>query len=166
MGALAATEVSELYAHHADWLRGWLGRRTRCPERASDLAQDTFCRLLERSRAETPRDPRNYLATIAKRLLIDDVRRRELEAAYLAACDPCEADTVTPERVLAAVELLVAVSRLLGGLPEDVRTAFLLRRLDGLSHAEIAARLGTSDRTIKRHVARAYACCYAAAYAD
>lgn len=166
MSAIAAGDLGELYADHADWLRGWLGRRTRCPQRASDLAQDTFCRLLERETAETPRDARSYLATVARRLLIDDVRRRELEAAFLAACDPREADTVTPERVLAAVELLDAVGRLLADLPDEVRAAFLLRRLDGLSHAEIAARLGVSDRTVKRHVARAYASCYAAAYPD
>jgi Sigma-70, region 4 len=37
----------------------------------------------------------------------------------------------------------------------NCRDAFLLNRIEDLSHAEIAARLGVSVRTIDRHMARA-----------
>lgn len=167
MASAAATEVATLYADHGEWLRSWLGRRTRCPHRAVDLVQDTFCRLLEQPGATaTPRDPRSYLATVARRLLIDDARRRKLEAAYLAACPPDAIDSVTPERVLAAVDMLEELLGLMAGMNDTVRSAFLMRRLDDMPYADIGARLGISERTAKRHVARAYADCYALAYSD
>lgn len=163
----ATIDVGGLYADHGRWLRAWLHGRTRCDHRAWDLAQDTFCRLLEMEPASAPRDPRSYLATIARRLLIDDIRRREVERAYLDALAHEDlVDTLTPERIAEAAALLSGVLKLLSGLSETTRRAFLMRRLDGLSHAQIARELRVSDRTVKRHIAQAFAHVYALAYQD
>jgi RNA polymerase sigma-70 factor (ECF subfamily) len=48
----------------------------------------------------------------------------------------------------------------------EARSAFLLRRMEGLEQKDIAIRLGISLSTVKRHIALAYARCYAIAYAD
>ncbi|PEQ11581.1 RNA polymerase subunit sigma-70 [Novosphingobium sp. PC22D] len=160
-----AGDIELLYSDHADWLRDWLRRRTRCTQRAADLTHDTFCRLLERPAQPMPSAPRGFLATVARRLLIDDIRRREIERAVRDACALCEAthDGVTPERIVEAVQLLDAVMRLLDALPEQARKAFLLRRIEGLEQKEIARRLDISLSTVKRHIALAYAHCYALA---
>ena len=55
---------------------------------------------------------------------------------------------------------LVEIDTVLSGLPAQVRRAFLLAQLDGLSQAEIAAELGISLSTVKRHLVRAGAQCY------
>lgn len=163
----AILDIGGLYADHGRWLRGWLQGRTRCGDRASDLAHDTFRRLLEARPTTAPAEPRRYLATIARRLLIDDIRRREVERAYLDALAHEDlVDTVTPERIAQAIELLDAVLRLLAGLPETTRRAFLMRRLDGLTHDEVARALRISERTVKRHMAHALAHIYALAYPD
>ncbi|MBJ7417176.1 MAG: sigma-70 family RNA polymerase sigma factor [Niveispirillum sp.] len=163
----AVADIGRLYATHGEWLRDWLRRYTHCPQRAADLAHDTFCRLLEK-RPAPPEHAKRYLATVARRLLIDDIRAREVERAYLdiVADRYGSADHLTPERIAEAVQLLDSILRLLDGLPHVVRQAFLLRRLDGLAHAEIAAALGISDRTVKRHIAAAYSRCYLLAYGE
>ncbi len=79
----AHADIAELYADHSAWLRDWLSRHTRCAHKAADLAQDTFCRLIERQQLKLHAHPRRYLATVAKRLLIDDVRRRNSERHFL-----------------------------------------------------------------------------------
>lgn len=155
-------DVGALYVTHQKWLHAWLLRRTRCSQRASDLAQDTFCRLLERTELAVPVTPRGFLATVARRLLIDDVRRRDLERAYIDSyalfhgdCDP-----LTPERFAEATQLLHGLVQVLADIPDSVRLAFLLRRIDGLPYEEIASELKVSVRTAKRHVAQAYVHCY------
>ncbi|WP_414902263.1 sigma-70 family RNA polymerase sigma factor [Sphingomonas flavalba] len=164
--AVADREIGALYASHAAWLNAWLRQRTRCPHKAADLTQDTFCRLLERADTDTPRVPRSYLATVARRLMIDDARRARVESAFLDAHA-----TLTdglrqpgPDQIAEAVNALLAVTRALEVLPERVRRAYLRARLEGCSHAEIAEELGVSKSMVKQYVAKAYARCYAASY--
>lgn len=158
--------IEGLYNGHSAWLRGWLHRYTRCSEKAADLAQDTFCKLLESRSAEAPSNPRPYLATVARRLMIDGARRAVVERTFIEthAALVAGASAPCPERIIAAVAELTAVMRELDTLPERARQAFLMARLDGTPHAQIAATLGVSRSSVKQYVARGLACCYAAAY--
>ena len=93
-----------LYRDHHNWLQGWLRRRLGNGCDAADLAQDTFVRLLRAGNAASIREPRDYLATVARGLMVDFLRRRSLEQAYLdcgaakntkfgdAACILCDAN--------------------------------------------------------------------------
>lgn len=169
MSATTATiDLGALYASHSDWLRDWLRRHTRCSQRAADLAQDTFCRLIEARDTAPVRNQRSYLATVARRILVDDIRRREVERAYLAvhAARGGEADHLTPERITEAAQLLSATLYLLETLPEKPRRAFMLIRFEGLRYAAAAEELGVSERMVKRYVAQVYAHCYSLAYPD
>ncbi|WP_068079906.1 sigma-70 family RNA polymerase sigma factor [Novosphingobium rosa] len=167
-GVAATVDVGRLYASHGNWLTSWLRRHTRCAHRAADLAQDTFCRVLEAKNPAPIHEPRSYLSTLARRILIDDIRRREIERAYLtvAAAHLGDADHLTPERIAEATQLLDAILHLLEQLPRKARQAFTLIRFDGLRYAEAALRLGVSERMVKRYVAQAYAHCYTLAHAD
>ena len=75
--------LSRLYATHHAWLQGWLRRRLGCAFDADDVAQDTFMRLLKGDAAATLREPKDFLVTVAKRVMVDLFRRRTLERAYL-----------------------------------------------------------------------------------
>lgn len=160
--ASPSTTVAELYRAHHGWLVGWLRRRLGCPHNAGDLAHDTFVRVLLRPEGERPREPRAYLATVAHGLMVDHLRRRDLERAYLTelAALP-EAVQPSAEELTLVVEALRAVDRLLDGLAPKVRTAYLYSRLDGLAHAEIAALLGVSVARVRQYLASAARHCYA-----
>ncbi len=151
--------VRLLYSAHHGWLQGWLRRHLASAEDAADLAQDTFMRLLGRPvpvLAENLRAPRAYLATVARGLLVDHWRRGELERAWLAdlAARP-ESLQPSPEERLAALQALQAVDALLDSLTPKTRRAWLLSRLDGLSHAEIAAQLQVSVPRVRQYLASA-----------
>lgn len=75
--------VQSLYQTHHQWLCGWLRQRLGCVDNAADLAQDTFIRVITQRKATELREPRAYLSTIARSLMIDMFRRRYLEQAYL-----------------------------------------------------------------------------------
>ena len=159
--------VGTLYRDHRTWLLAWLQRSTACRQRAEDLSQDTFVRLLGRERLDAPREPRAFLVAVAKGLLFDHFRRAALEQAYLAelALLP-EAEHPSPEQQHLILEDLKAIDRLLGKLSSKARAAFLYNRLDGLGHAEIAERLGVSVSRVRQYIAQGLRQCYVALYGE
>jgi DNA-directed RNA polymerase specialized sigma24 family protein len=81
---LHTQELRALYRDHHGWLFGWLRKKLGCAHNAADLAQDTFLRIIaSRDALLGVREPRAYLTTTAKRLLVDRARRRAIEQAYL-----------------------------------------------------------------------------------
>ena len=157
--------VGHLYRDHRNWLLAWLLRSTACRQRAEDLSQDTFVRLLGRDRLDTPREPRAFLVAVAKGLLFDHYRRTAVEQAYLAELARLpEAEQPSPEARQMMLEDLRAIDRLLAKLSSKARTAFLLNRLDGLAHAEIAERLGVSVSRVRQYIAQGLRQCYIALY--
>lgn len=151
----------DLYRDHRPWLEQWLSRRMGNGWDAADLSQDTFIRVLSGSQAIADlQEPRAYLKTIGKRLLINLHKRRSLEQAYLDALQHLpDACAPSPEQRWLVLETLQALDELLDGLPRVVRRAFLLSQLEGLGYREIAARLEVSERSVKRYMAQAYEHC-------
>lgn len=154
-------QVHTLYSEHHGWLQGWLRKKLGNTFDAADLAQNTFLRLLTAPGPERLNEPRAYLTTIARHLLINHVRRRAIEQAYLDALAAMPEQVEPPPEVrLMLLETLVEIDRRLGALPAQAKQAFLLAQLEGLGHAEIAAELGISVSTVKRHLAKAAMRCF------
>lgn len=153
--------VEVLYNDHHHWLTGWLRRKLGCPENAADLAQDTFIRVLSAREAPTLIEPRAFLTTVAKRVLFNFYRRQDLERAYLEALAQMPEHVVPSEEDRAIIlQTLLELDQLLDGLPKQVKRAFLLAQLDGLTYAQIGAQLGISIATVKRHLTKAAMRCY------
>ncbi|KAF1052077.1 MAG: putative RNA polymerase sigma factor FecI [Stenotrophomonas maltophilia] len=159
-------QVGKLYAGHHGWLLGWLYRRLECRQQAADLAQDTFVRLLVGRRELTGvREPRAFLAAIARGLVVDHFRRQSLERAWLDSLAQLpEPETPSAEERLLVLETLMEIDRLLDGLRPKVRSAFLLSQLDGLTYPQIAERLELSVSSVQQYMTQAFAHCYQALY--
>ena len=155
--------VETIYKDHHTWLRGWLYQKVGCDQRAADLAQDTFVRLLQAQNKQTdftPEQPRAYLRTVANGLVIDYFRRRSLESAYQEAlANMPELTMISEEERLLIRQTLDQLDALLDRLPKRVKTIFLLSQLEGLSYKQIVEREGVSLRTVKRDMQQAYIHC-------
>ncbi|AHV94127.1 RNA polymerase sigma factor, sigma-70 family protein [Bordetella holmesii 30539] len=127
---------------------------------AADLAHDVFVRLLGRPTIET-REPRAYLSTIARGLLVDHWRRRELERAWLEVLANTPQELApSPESRMLVLEALIKIDQMLDSLKPKVRQAFLWAQLDGMRCPQIAERLGVSLATAERYVAAGLRQCY------
>lgn len=160
------SQIGELYVGHHSWLLGWLYRRLECRQQAADLAQDTFVRLLGRQELKGLREPRAFLAAVARGLMIDHFRRQTLERAWLdSLAQQPEAEAPSAEERAIVLETLMEIDRLLDGLRPVVRSAFLLSQLDGLTYPQIAERLGVSLSSVQQYMTQAFGHCYQALYA-
>ena len=149
-----------LYGTHHGWLKSWLTRKLQSAFDADDIAQDTFLRVMVSETLSTIRDPRSFLCTIAKRVMVDLFRRNALEKAYLEmlALMP-EGGAHSPEERESQPETLQLLDSMLDGLNGKTREAFLLSQLDGLTYSEIAHKLGVSISSVKKYVAKAVEHC-------
>ncbi|HCU85205.1 sigma-70 family RNA polymerase sigma factor [Methylophilus sp. OH31] len=144
------------HAHHT-WLVNWLKRRLGCVHHANDLAHDTFLKLVAKPSTLTHiQEPRAFLSTVAHGLMVDQFRKSALEQAYLDAIRHLPVSLApSPEEHLAMLEILLQIDLLFRGLKPNVRNAFLLSKLEGLTYPEIAMRLGISLRTVETYMAEA-----------
>lgn len=157
MSAVASPQpVANLYHEHHGWLHGWLRRKLGCTHQAADLAQDTFIEALLAPGLGEIREPRAWLTTVAHGIMVNYLRRRKLELAYLdAIASHPEPLAPSPEERALIIEALCEIDTLLDGLPVKARQAFLLSQVEGLTYAEIAGRLGVSLSMVKKYMLRA-----------
>jgi RNA polymerase sigma-70 factor (ECF subfamily) len=151
-----------LEAHRAELLR-FLAARTGSVAEAEDLAQELWLRA-QRSPSGPIANGRAYLFRVANNLVLDQVRERarrsRRDQSWHAseygepgvtgdapdARSDIEADIT--EREEAAL-----LASAIANLPEGARRAFRLHKIDGLSHAEVAAELGISKSGVEKHIA-------------
>lgn len=122
-----------------------------------DILQETLLRAfrgIDRFHYRTPGSFLSWLSRIAEHVLVDEARfegrlRRDggEKVQFRSESNPAgpePADSHTPSRVLAEQEGYASLLGRLDGLPEQYREVILLGKIEGLSTAEIAERLGKS----------------------
>ncbi len=140
-------------------------RYVRDPDQALDITQEAFLkayRALGRFRGESAfytwlyriavNTAKNYLAAQRRRpmdveLDLQDPEQFELHAKLR--------ETDTPESVLMGRQLHETVARAIEALPDDLRTAIVLRELDGMSYEEIAQTMDCPVGTVRSRIFRA-----------
>lgn len=118
---------------------------------AKDVVQTVFIRVWrapERLPAHVPLGACLY--EIARGEALNALRRTRRRAASLArtSADPAPVAEPAAHARLRLVDVAHAVAQ----LPRRCREAFVLRRIQGMSYAEIARRLGLSPRTVEHYV--------------
>lgn len=152
--------VATLYNDHQPWLINWLRQRTGCSQQAADFAQDTFLRVLLAERRSPVTaildEPRHFLVTIAKRVMIDSFRKQSVERAYLdVLAEQPEQFGISAEQQLIVLQTLQALDRMLDGLGTRTKAAFLMSQLQGLTYPQIAEHLHVSVSSVTKYMARA-----------
>lgn len=146
-----------------------VGRMVRDTDLVPDIAQETFIRAY-RALGQFRGDAQFYTwlyriaVNTAKKALVD-LKRDPLvtESALRSVEEDDETSAVeneltspeTPETVLAAKEIAVAVNQAMEALPEELRQAVTLREIEGLSYEEIAEVMNCPIGTVRSRIFRA-----------
>jgi RNA polymerase sigma-70 factor (ECF subfamily) len=123
-----------------------------------EQCQETFLRVfthLDRFEIDGPARLSTWMLTIAARLALNQLRRRELTSLDAAAILEHRAEGESSEVLLARSELARLVGRALASLPPEHRAAIVLREYHELGYAEIAAALAIDIGTVKSRLSRA-----------
>lgn len=155
--ALDAWFVHEILVHEAALtrylLRNWPQR-----DEVHDLRQETYTRVYEAARRALPDAPKSFLFATARHLMTDRRRRARVVSIEpvgdFASLDVL-VDEASPERWFGGRQLLGRLAEAFDGLPDRCREVVWLRRVEELSQKEVAVRMGISEKTVEKHIAKA-----------
>jgi RNA polymerase sigma factor (sigma-70 family) len=146
--------LAAIYDQHAGLVYGLARRVTRDEQLACDVTQDVFTYLWEQPcRVDLSRGSlRSYLAVVAHRRAVDQVRGSERRARIEAGFVPSEAAD-GPEAVVvdaaAHAWLKLRLAEMMGRLPPEQRAAVTLAYYEGLTYREVARAQGVPEGTAK-----------------
>ncbi|WP_374574916.1 RNA polymerase sigma factor [Phenylobacterium sp.] len=134
--------------------------RLRSEAAAEDLVQDIYLKI-----AEPPdrpvENPAAYLYRLGSNLMLDKLKQQRRatrrdgawrEATTSSAGQEDVADEPAADEALAARQRLEKVVEVVRDLPEPVREAFRLHKIEGLSHAETAKAMGVSRSSVEKYI--------------
>ncbi|HEX2862086.1 MAG TPA: sigma-70 family RNA polymerase sigma factor, partial [Lacunisphaera sp.] len=124
---------------------------------AQDVAHDAYVKVYPVVQKDAAEKPEALLYTTARRLAFNRLKRRRI--APFAPEPPVADLSASPapgvvQQVMARQELQ-HLEQAIAQLPEGCRTVLLLRKIELLSHQEIADRLGIAISTVEKQHARA-----------
>lgn len=121
-----------------------------------DLLQDVYTRVFDSALKQLPENPKAFVFTTARNLLIDRVRREQIipiEAVSDLDALNVAMDAPGPDRNAIARDELRRLQVALDRLPPRCRQAVVLRQVEGLSRRQIANRMGIGEETVKEYLA-------------
>jgi len=128
-----------------------------------DILQEAFVRSFEAEGRQTIHDARAFLLRTARNLALDHVSR----AAYrrTSPLDGMDEEhsidgAAPPEAQVDAEQRFLTFCQAVGSLPDQCRRVFVLHKIYGMSHDEIASRLGIAESTIQKHIAKGLLLCH------
>ena len=147
-------------------LLGYFTRAAGDGDTAADVVQEAYARVLTlHVRGGAIAEPRALLYRTARNLLINQARRRAVEARVLETLALVGAASApSAEHHASARQQLSRLLALLEAMPRKRRHAFVLVRIHGLTYAQAAEHMGVSLIAIERHITRALLDC--AGYRD
>lgn len=128
---------------------------------AGDVVQDTFLRIQRIPAGAEIQNARSYLHRMADNLALDYLRERQSRQRYFSTdefVDPAD-DSPSPEHVVDYRQRLARLEQAIAELPRRQKEVFLMHKFDGLSHREIAERLGITRSAVEKLVMKALAHC-------
>ncbi len=150
--------ILEAYLENEKALKRFLRRFIRSREGADDLAQEAFLRAFAAESAHSIQSPKAFLFKVARNLALNELARQSSVAIEplgdFEGLEVLEDSRQAPvDDAVDGRERIRMLARAIAALPPQCAKVFILRKMQGLSQKEIAARLNISVRTVENHVA-------------
>ena len=127
------------------------------PFESEEIVQDAFIKVWNaRTELDESGNIWTFIYVVAKRLSLNRLRDLQVQLKKRAALAQAELErSGSGDHSTLIHEILALENEVLNKLPEQQKTAYLLSRLEGLNHREIAQQMDIAPNTVKNHIVQA-----------
>lgn len=146
---------SGLYERLADDLYKFLYYKYGDSFNPDDKTQEAFVKLWENCKKVTVEKAKSFLFTVANNMMLNEIKHQKVVLKYRSQKE----DGFThesPEFLMQKDEYFKKYQEVLSKLTEEQRTAFLLNKVEGKKHTEIAEMLGVTRKVVEYRIYSAF----------
>jgi len=142
---------NKLFETHSKDLHDFLYYKFGADNNPGDLVQEAFLKLWNNCHKVTKEKAKSFLFTIANNQMLNELSKKKTVLNY-AQQKPKIHTIESPQYVLEENEYMNRLKTAIENLTEEQRVAFLLNRIEGKKHKEIAEILGISRKAVEKRI--------------
>ncbi|SEB76611.1 RNA polymerase sigma-70 factor, ECF subfamily [Tenacibaculum sp. MAR_2009_124] len=146
---------SKFYESYAQSLSDILSYKYGSLLNPTDKVQDAFIKLWENCSKVTPDTAKSYVYTIANNLMLNAIKHQKVTLNYTKIGQK-DYTNESPEFLMRKEQFLQQYKNVLDGLKPEQREAFLLSKVEGKTHKEIAELLGVTKKVVEHRIYGAF----------
>ena len=147
---------NRLFKTHSKNLHRFLYYKYGKENNPKDVVQEAFIKLWDNCRKVLPEKARAFLFTVSNNLMLNELAKKKTVLNYNRD-KPKDFSIESPEYLMEENEYMASLQNAIQGLTEDQRVTFLLNRIEGKKHQEIAEMLGISQKAVGKRIYTALA---------
>lgn len=145
------TLFSSVFSKHAKDLHDFLYYKFGETLNPKDKVQEAFIKLWENCAKVKPSKAKSFLFTVANNLMLNATAHQKVVLKYQKT-KPKTYTNEDPQFILETNEYMDKLQNAISNLTEAQRTAFLMNRIEGKKHREIAEILGISTKAVEKRI--------------
>lgn len=142
---------NSIFRAHAKNLHDFLYYKFGTLLNPEDKVQEAFIKLWENCDQVSPKKAKSYLFTIANNMMLNAYAHQKIVLRYQKN-KPQTHTIESPEFLMEEDQYMQRLQAAIANLTEAQRSAFLLNRIEGKKHKEIALLLGISTKAVEKRI--------------
>lgn len=142
---------SNLFEKHSKDLHNFLYYKFGEKLNPQDKVQEAFIKLWENCGKIVPNKAKSFLFTVANNLMLNEVAHQKVVLKFQQT-KPKSSTHLTPEFLMEENEYMIKLQTAIAKLTEAQRVAFLMNRIEGKKHKEIAKLLDISTKAVEKRI--------------
>lgn len=144
-----------MYNKYAKELHDYLYYKYGEQSNPGDKAQDAFIKLWENCRKVLFSKARGFLYKVANNMVLNDIKHQKVVLRYQQE-KPQQYTNENPEFLMEKEQYFKKYQQALTKLSEEQRVAFMLNKVEGKKHEEIAEQLGVTRKVVEYRIYSAF----------
>lgn len=154
--------IADAFVENATFLRRYVRQFVNSNQEAEDVAQEAFVRAFVAEKKTRIEQPKAFLFQVARNVALTELKKKSRQI-YQCIDDLSESELGMVGRSeddqMETMELLDTYREVVGALPLKCRNVFILRKVYGFKHREIAEKMGISISSVEKYVRQGILAC-------